>query len=1324
MKTRGSKSKQNCCKTFSSLTLTVLTLLTASSVVFSQTTVSSPSALLDYLDDDNVNVKLSPGTYSISAADVKNGTYSNPLFTFSGNNSTYDFTGVTIKFSTDLLQASGRADVYQIQILGNHNVLKNLTMVDVGSKTDRPTWRATNVVMDGSHNRVEGFHMTVKGSWPYGYGDTFGKGAQFVIRHYKHCGLLVRGESNHVKNCTMIHKAYGHGIYMQAANNAIVEGSYVEGEVRTTDDMLAEEGTGSPADKVGFKGLRGRKLQPGYMMSLQEEGIRAYNAGETIIDGKEYRRGTHNLTVLNNTVKYMRGGVTITHATGKKYVEGCTTIGCERGYAVGSGDIVNCSGDALYGPVFGVDYRTDNNIAADITVLPNDGAYNGTNLLANIIGKDHKITLRSSESNPSPSFPVSINQASNIEIHNLTPYPLALGSRSSGTTGESYGTITDNGSGNKVDKIDRSIASQNHPCLFSNKRDRQGILSKIENEEWAQKAWEHLKQTIEPHVDRHRSDPEWIVSRLAMYWKEGERYTQCYIKKQNWDYGEGNAPVPTVRLPGMRTWNNYINVPLEDRIPYNESGDMLAIDRSSDDKTPVLVPYKKTGHMVRFNNAEILQLAETASFAYWLTKDEKYAKFSADILWAWMLGIYYMNPPLDPDRSTGGPGGYAPGGIMGYYDYEQIHDDRQEHAAVIYDFLYDYLNTNPHKHLSVLKKDVTEVAGVVFKRFVDIGLVRGGKRGNWNVNGFHKILPSMLVLESDEYYDDNKGREYYIPFYTKHTTRYHTALPDFIKGFSSQTGLWPESPGYASDMISLILDMSIPLYKSGINTLADNPLLQKAAMANLGWLDARGNLVVFGDMRGGPTSFTVFEKMLTYYTWEGDLENAKKMAVVIRKGIESGQYNRNKVDWKGICICQPLPESGKELPYHRSAYSEFHRHIIMKNGNSEENGLMFTLYGGRRRSHLSENGLAMQFYGKGWALAPDAAAYESYWSDDMKYHSAPTGSNTIVPGYTQGSITINAMDPAVDPAGFYNTSETSNNCSFADVSAQEKRRLVAMVRTSPTTGYYVDIFRSDQADNDYIYHNLGNTATFKDATGRSLTLQKVDDMGVRHHSAYSFYKNPRKADYNNDFWATWKIKTVTPNLNVDLWMMGQAGREIYLVDAPPTTLRSDLTPGMVNRSPQTSPTMILRQNKNNAKTHPFVAVFEPYNEGKKSIKKISKMADSENFVCIMVESKSNSKQIILNAIDDEIYTPGKTIAFQGTFAIASENNDTFDYLYLGKGALLKNGDYQIEAVDGTVSAELRRVDGRFYYSADKPVKISLKKVQGKEYPAGYNLAVD
>ena len=163
-----------------------------------------------------------------------------------------------------------------------------------------------------------------------------------------------------------------------------------------------------------------------------------------------------------------------------------------------------------------------------------------------------------------------------------------------------------------------AVQAQQHPCVYVSPSDKVTVRQKVKNEPWAGEAFAAIRSKVEKYVDRHQTDPEWIISRLAMYWKEGERYTQCYLKKQNWDRGEGNAPVPTVRMPGMRTWNKYANVPLEQRIPYNETGDMLGINKLNPSEPPVKVPYKESGHMVRGNNVEILTLAENAAFVYWV----------------------------------------------------------------------------------------------------------------------------------------------------------------------------------------------------------------------------------------------------------------------------------------------------------------------------------------------------------------------------------------------------------------------------------------------------------------------------------------------------------------------------------------------------------------------------------------------------------------------------------------------------------------------------------------------------------------------------------
>lgn len=437
--------------------------------------VDSLQALKPFLSLDNVQVKLAPGTYRITGEDVLNGLYNDStamlgrnhkiLLKFSGNHSTYDFTGVTLEVESSVwLQSYGNNGVYQIETTGNYNVLKNLTMIDIGDIGDAPVNGCVNVVMDGSHNRIEGFHMSIKGSYPYGYGDVFGKGGQATIRHRKHSAFLIRGESNHAKNCTLIHRSYGHAMFMQAASNPIIEGCYIEGEMRSTDDMLAE--TSGPAFDIDFETIWGFRLLPGFMKSTGEGGIRAYNAGETIIDGVEYDRGTSNPTIINNTIVNMRTGVTLTHARGTKYVAGCVTIGCERGFAIGSGIIENCSSDAQYGPAFGVDYESDRGVTADITILPYEGDhYSGSRHLAYIYGSNHNITFRGVEESPDQELLIDIGgrkrimsetynpdslQASGIVIKNLTGYPIKIYDSASNISGQSIGSVSDSGSNTDI----------------------------------------------------------------------------------------------------------------------------------------------------------------------------------------------------------------------------------------------------------------------------------------------------------------------------------------------------------------------------------------------------------------------------------------------------------------------------------------------------------------------------------------------------------------------------------------------------------------------------------------------------------------------------------------------------------------------------------------------------------------------------------------------------------------------------------------------------------------------------------------------------------
>lgn len=216
----------------------------------------------------------------------------------------------------------------------------------------------------------------------------------------------------------------------------------------------------------------------------------------------------------------------------------------------------------------------------------------------------------------------------------------------------------------------------------------------------------------------------------------------------------------------------------------------------------------------------------------------------------------------------------------------------------------------------------------------------------------------------------------------------------------------------------MLLDFAVMLKNSGIDIIASNPILQKSAMAILPWMDEQANMVVFGDCRGGSVNFMTLENLLTYYTGQNDKEAMRQVASALNTGVHLGKHKRTEIaGWKELCTFVPsIPEAGK-IETERASYSPFHRFITMKNFNGS-NKLMATLYGGKKGHHLSANGLSMQLYGFGYALAPDAAAYESYWSADVAYHQTATGCNTIMPGYTEGDITICAMEPSLEADEF------------------------------------------------------------------------------------------------------------------------------------------------------------------------------------------------------------------------------------------------------------------------------------------------------------------
>ena len=299
-----------------------------------------------------------------------------------------------------------------------------------------------HVIGDG--NTIKNVTLRTHGSAPYGYGNLLGKGGHALVPLNKQSCLLITGRDNRILGTTVIARTFGHGIVMQGAVNTLIQDCYVEGEMRSTDDMLKE--TSGPAHSVSFQSdYPPGHIVPGLMVALSEDGVRAYPNGSQVGG-----RRTENITVVNCTVKNMRSGFDLVAARGAVRVTGSTAIGCsEKGYSIPSGGVIErCAGDALYAPLLSLHDKNGRDCRIDLTLIGTSGDFPPARL-AEINGTGHRIVIKPDPAGePSQSRPIVFGDsfwadvqrfrdptitredstgARGIELRNETAMPLVLG---------------------------------------------------------------------------------------------------------------------------------------------------------------------------------------------------------------------------------------------------------------------------------------------------------------------------------------------------------------------------------------------------------------------------------------------------------------------------------------------------------------------------------------------------------------------------------------------------------------------------------------------------------------------------------------------------------------------------------------------------------------------------------------------------------------------------------------------------------------------------------------------------------------------------------
>ena len=418
--------------------------------------VSTLVELREAVQKSDQTIVMKPGRYELT--DLPDGSRSIPC---SGSNNTIDLSGVYVNAPVGATRRS------YISISGNNNTFRGGTFEDTyqsGLKkvTDFSSYnqnrsslakglRGSAVMgITGDNNKVVGVKLTIRGSFPYGYGSIYGIGSDNVYGLDKRCGIVIKGKSNTINGCEIQQRAFGHGIYMQKpADRTVVKNCLVEGRMRPSKDLYLETDPKDLPVRSNYKLPRKRNIPipKDVMLPLAEDGIRVYTGGGSV-------------TVENCTVKKMRGGIRV-YLASRATVTNSTAIDCgsTNFNLPKGGKITGSTGNFAYGPLS--DFRLSRSSQdIELTILPSPHAV-GSHNLADVQGNNHKIVFHRTDGPIDPNLRPIVVKDDDSTIRNETEYPIILLSSASGNTVVSFGPVTDLGTNNKVSRIEQSKSKKN-----------------------------------------------------------------------------------------------------------------------------------------------------------------------------------------------------------------------------------------------------------------------------------------------------------------------------------------------------------------------------------------------------------------------------------------------------------------------------------------------------------------------------------------------------------------------------------------------------------------------------------------------------------------------------------------------------------------------------------------------------------------------------------------------------------------------------------------------------------------------------------------------
>jgi len=794
------------------------------------------------------------------------------------------------------------------------------------------------------------------------------------------------------------------------------------------------------------------------------------------------------------------------------------------------------------------------------------------------------------------------------------------------------------------------------PFILVKASERTEILNKIETETWAKEIFVNLKLNTDYQVKQFYNNPKAYLKKLPFNWS----------KKV-----ENSFP------PFLKT----------DHI---ENGKHRNLDNATDKE------WKPAELLI-----EHLQTALDCSIMYYLTKEEKYAYVASSILYSFIKSV--QKSKLSDWRGRGGwlfpYDGFREVRVIGYK------------LPLIYDFIHPYLKGEGNSFDIIKNQNVNfpfDDAQKVFKTYANITVNYGQTGSN------HCALEAPSLVFNALAMDNENERKKWLSYFLTESTDNQDALNVMVKNYKNEGDIWPETSQYLNHTTSILTrlmlvvnkyDPSLELGKKYPNVLHALPRLDYFVYPN-------NEIVRWGDgHRSAHAPYEAYENAYVLAKMDGLTSIQDNFAPLINRAIGKGKYKREGAEalfWYN----DSFNNESTTIDLSRSD-RVYHAGIVMQRNlsstNNPKDGLM-GFVGGAHMVHGHAEGMNMELYGEGQVLGVDHGR-KRYGKDlHENYSRLFAAHNTvIVNGSSQGeggwvnlginTVELISMEPKVGEKSvspYHSFSQTSFEDDKGEKAEATQERTLALIRTSPTTGYYVDVFRSkSKLPNeylDYLYHNIGDKLVFENKdmdfkkTPKRYKANENDEW--IHNKQYRnpgwhFFKNVQTSKpYIGDIKATFNIKKLSAtNIFMQLHIPGFRNREYTKVKAP-ITFES---PEPYNK--MATPTLVIR-NKGEAWNNPFVVVFEPFNQNEgATIKSVEKLEENGVYKGLKIVSNTPTEtliQYVLTQSKDDIFQDENLdIYFKGSFAVISLNeNKTLKSIYIGEGDELK---YQNETIETNTS---------------------------------------